>query len=809
MMRRMRSWLPFLTLLSAVSVVGWSSPTAGANDDYAERPTIVRVAAVQINSVLFDNATNLANMIARTEEAAANGAQLIVFPECAVNGYKYANLEEALPYAEELPGPSSAVLADRARELGVYIAYGVIEREGINVYDTAALVGPEGYIGKYRKAHMGFQSEALLFTRDAGSGFPVFQTAIGRIALGICYDGTMPETVRVPALRGVDIFAFVYSGGGGSTTHYMLSRAEENNMYVVQAARLGPQRLSMADGYSGIFAPGWKTLAMASKSGEEIVYADVDLSLLSRSWRDERRPAFYGPVARLLPREIQALELYPESHVYGNGEKVFVRIVTASVQTRLPVRVQFLLGGVPMVRAAGRLRDSTLTLPVTLPASLPVGDYEVRLTINGEQALTKVGHYTVKAFPYPHAKGHLPNRPGAAAKGTIYVGYDMDVVPSKTVPATLSDGVSTINLTGSINVAADGIDNRLAIPYPTLKTLTTYTVNIPPGAVQAASGVGNDPLSFTFTTARPPLMVKTAVAQTNPLKGGNAANLEAMLAKLDEAKAGGAQLVVFPELALSGAGFASKGEALPFAEKVPGPAVEAMTARAQELGLYAAFGLLERASKFDGHGMHWGRHHPNTVLYSTFVLVGPEGVLGKYRKVHLSQPDRAYLEEGDMPFPTFDTASIGKVGLMLGDDVRFPEVVRVQLAQDAPIIAAGGNVTDAIWREMVLNRCSESLLYIAAANRIGSEGGVQYAGNSVIAGLYRLVYASAGPDAEQLVMANLNIDSAINKIGLQMIDRVTAKNYGISYTLDRRPELYGPLTWDCMRGSPDHASEHR
>jgi len=63
---------------------------------------------------------------------------------------------------------------------------------------------------------------------------------------------------------------------------------------------------------------------------------------------------------------------------------------------------------------------------------------------------------------------------------------------------------------------------------------------------------------------------------------------------------------------------------------------------------------------------------------------------------------------------------------MLGDDVRFPEVARVQLVQEATIIATGMNATDAVWRPLALNRASENKLYVAASNRVGREGGVQY-----------------------------------------------------------------------------------
>jgi predicted amidohydrolase len=780
-------------------LAGGSAAVAGnghghGHGDHDHGPTIVRVAAVQMPLVIYSPATNLQRALGHLETAAANGAKLVVFSECMLTGYKYNDPEDAMPWAEEVPaGSLTQAMAAAAQRLGVYVVSGIIEREGNHVYDAAILVGPEGYIGKYRKATMGFMSESLIFTRDIDFGWPVFNTAIGRIAIGICYDGSMPESTRVPALRGVDISAYPYSGAGVLINQYALSRSEENNSYTILSNRNGiDERGGTSEGRSGIYAPGWKTLAQASTDQEEIIYADLDLSALDRSWWHTRRPELYGLTAQPLPRALMALETNPESHVFGNSEVAWVRIVTASVAPGTPVEVTVLQNGVfPMFTVNSVTTDNCLTIQVPMPATLPVGAYKIRVVINGEAGLTDQADYTVKAFNYPHNRGFSPNSTGASTRSNLVVGYDQDIMPATNVPVTLVGGGQTFALKGSINqppgVPPGRKDNLLTIPYPTLKNLTVYTATVPANVVRNAAGVGNDALTWSFTTTRVPLMVNIALAQTDPAKGDTAANLQDMLAQLDAAKAKGAKLVVFPELAVSGTGFRSKGEALPFAEEVPGPSVYAMTARAQELGLYAAFGLLERAPRDHGHG---------TNLYSTSVLVGPEGYIGKYRKAHLGPYDRSFLKQGDIAFPAFDTVSIGRVGMLLGEDVWHPEAARAMLVQNATIVAIGGNATNPIFQELALTRGGENKFYVAVANRVGQEGSRTFNGMSQIAATSRFVFFGPAPaNSKALINGSVNIDTVMLKLALPGVSKANQKNSAISYTLDRRPELYQSLTW--------------
>src|SRR6266705_5416350 len=116
----------------------------------------MRVAVAQIDPKLGEKQRNLETCLGRLEEAAAAGASLLVLPECAIPGYMYESAEEALPFAEEVPGPSSEVLERESRRLGMHVVCGLLERDGDTLRNAAVLIGPDGLVGTYRKTHLPF-----------------------------------------------------------------------------------------------------------------------------------------------------------------------------------------------------------------------------------------------------------------------------------------------------------------------------------------------------------------------------------------------------------------------------------------------------------------------------------------------------------------------------------------------------------------------------------------------------------------------------------------------------------------------------
>ena len=160
----------------------------------------------------YDVDVNTKNHLALMDEAGAAGAQLVVFPEISLQGYPpdFANfyperIRAAFDNAESVPdGPHVQAIAEHAQELGVYVIYGLNEKgtsPGV-IYNTAVLTGPDGHVGKYRKVHVGITEQ---LTWRKGNDWPVFDTAIGRIGMLICYDKMWPESTRELMLRGADI----------------------------------------------------------------------------------------------------------------------------------------------------------------------------------------------------------------------------------------------------------------------------------------------------------------------------------------------------------------------------------------------------------------------------------------------------------------------------------------------------------------------------------------------------------------------------------------------------------------------------
>jgi len=167
-------------------------------------PEKFTLAGVQMDPALMDKEANLAGMIDSVEQAVDRQARLVVFPECALTGYCFDSLQEALPYAESIPGPSTQLLAGLCHRTQVYLVLGMLERDGDRCFNAAVLIGPEGVVGKYRKVHLPYLGVDR-FVDPGDLGFGVHQTRLGRIGLNICYDGSFPESARIMALRGADL----------------------------------------------------------------------------------------------------------------------------------------------------------------------------------------------------------------------------------------------------------------------------------------------------------------------------------------------------------------------------------------------------------------------------------------------------------------------------------------------------------------------------------------------------------------------------------------------------------------------------
>jgi predicted amidohydrolase len=255
--------------------------------------------------------------------------------------------------------------------------------------------------------------------------------------------------------------------------------------------------------------------------------------------------------------------------------------------------------------------------------------------------------------------------------------------------------------------------------------------------------------------------------------GQVAANRAVILDRLREAAGQEAKLAVFPECALTGYAFDSRDAAMPHAEPIDGPSIRAIHDECARLGMHAVFGLLER----DGER-----------LFNACALIGPKGLVGSYRKVHLPflGIDR-FVNPGDRPFAVHDAEGLN-VGMHICYDGSFPEVGRVLTLLGADLLALPTNWpthSECAAEHMVACRAMENVVYVIAINRVGEEGGFRFIGRSSIHDPTGKRIASGSPDQEEILYAEIDPAKAREKRQI----RVPGK-HEINRIRDRRPRFY-------------------
>lgn len=275
-----------------------------------------RVAGAQIDIRFADPEANLARIEEIVRQGAAEGTWLTVFPECAVSGYCYESLAEAMPFAETIPGPATDRLTKLCRETSAHVVAGMLERDGERIFNAAVLVGPSGVIGSYRKIHMPY----LGIDRFATPGdrpFEVWEVEGLRIGMHICYDGSFPESARVMTLLGADLIVLPTNWPPKSecaAEHLPHMRASENTIYYMTCDRVGEERGFRFIGMSRFCDPAGDTIADAPGTEERIFAAVVDPEISRRKVLvrvpdkhridriHDRRPEMYGPLVEPVRR---------------------------------------------------------------------------------------------------------------------------------------------------------------------------------------------------------------------------------------------------------------------------------------------------------------------------------------------------------------------------------------------------------------------------------------------------------------------------------------------------------------------------
>jgi predicted amidohydrolase len=265
---------------------------------------------------------------------------------------------------------------------------------------------------------------------------------------------------------------------------------------------------------------------------------------------------------------------------------------------------------------------------------------------------------------------------------------------------------------------------------------------------------------------------KIALAQISCRQADKTKNLKEIKKAVAKAKKQGAELVIFPELSLTG--YVVRDEIYELAERIPGPSTKVMEDVARKNDIHVVFGMPEISDKTEA------------TLHNSAVLIGPEGLIGKYHKMYL--PTHSIFEEKRYFRPGYQTAvfdtELGKLGFIICYDIYFPEVTRLTRLKGAQLIvciSASPGVRRSFFEALTVARAIENTAFLAFVNLAGIEDGLQFWGGS------RLV----GPDGRVLVQAKYDEDDFVmGEVNYADIRPIEAF---VPTLRDLRPELFDQL----------------
>jgi len=242
--------------------------------------------------------------------------------------------------------------------------------------------------------------------------------------------------------------------------------------------------------------------------------------------------------------------------------------------------------------------------------------------------------------------------------------------------------------------------------------------------------------------------ISLLLAQTGPRLGNKERNLKQISERAAKARKKNVDLLIFPELHLTG--YTMRDEVSHLAESIPGPSTRKVEILAREHGVHIIFGMPEE-SEVKG------------VIHNTAVFVGPKGLIGRYRKIHLPThsvfEERRYYRPGQEA-PVFKTV-IGTIGLNICYDLYFPELTRLQALQGAQLvvcISASPGLRRRFFEGFCLSRAMENAVYLAYVNRVGIEEGLQFWGGSRVIAPNGSVLAQCKYDVEEFQVCKVDLD---------------------------------------------------
>lgn len=257
-----------------------------------------KVGYIQFQPFLCDCDKTVAALDPLIQSAAS--ADLLVLPELCNSGYNFTDHQMAYDSSEEI-GKSVFIdfLCSCAKDNGLYIVSGFNERENETLYNSAVLVGPEGYIGKYRKLHL-FMNEKDYF-EPGNVGLPLFDLGFVKIGMLVCFDWVFPEVWRILALGGADLVCHPSNLVlPGFAQRAIPIHALVNRIYIITCNRIGQEGELTFTGLSTIADPNGEVILQASQGNQEAGLIPIDVetarnkNITARNHIfDDRRPKEY------------------------------------------------------------------------------------------------------------------------------------------------------------------------------------------------------------------------------------------------------------------------------------------------------------------------------------------------------------------------------------------------------------------------------------------------------------------------------------------------------------------------------------
>lgn len=268
--------------------------------------------------------------------------------------------------------------------------------------------------------------------------------------------------------------------------------------------------------------------------------------------------------------------------------------------------------------------------------------------------------------------------------------------------------------------------------------------------------------------------ITVAIVQMKPKMGEPEENLVKMSEMISKiASQQRVDLIVFPELITSGTELGVRFTEV--AQRVPGPTINLIAQRANDYGIYVAFGMATKEKV-------------ESVLYNSAVLVGPEGDLVEvYNKIHLRGEERMAFREG-FRLPIAET-EIGNIGLMIGYDLAYPEIARCMALEGADLLCVLANWEASQadeWKTYLRARAYENSIFMAGVNRVGEDVTLTFGGQSMVVGPRGEVYASLADETDAESGAPLE-GFAVARIDL---DEVRKNREEYQFIQTRQPAVY-------------------